>query len=127
MIPSMSYIEIPMSKRRKTKPAPRTTAKTCRDLGQQVRRIRQDKQITQKAIAAQVGMRAAQVSLLESGYNMETQFYARIARALGYRGALELFRAMDPQTTALLRLWDAMDSRTRELAYQKLKVWLLED
>lgn len=72
-------------------------------------------------------MRAAQFSRMESGYSMESQFYARAAVALGCRNALEMFRSDDPLTNKLMRVWATADDRTRELAYRKLRAWLIDD
>jgi transcriptional regulator with XRE-family HTH domain len=108
------------------KPPPRSKP-ICRDLGQQIKRVRERKGMTQAKVCDLTGMRAAQVSRMESGYNMESQFYARTAYALGCRNALEMFRQEDPLTTKLMRVWASADDRTRDLAYRKFKVWLLED
>lgn len=98
------------------------------DIGVQFRRAREAAGVTQRALAARAKMRPAQLSLLECGYNVEGRFYARVARVLGFRGALELLRHHDDALTrTMLRLWYAMDDDTRAVAARKLRVWLLED
>lgn len=80
-----------------------------RELGAYVRRCRERKNLTQTQIAELADMRGPQVSLLETGANVEIQFYERVARALGFRHSLEMFTSGgDEKTRKLLRLWRAL-------------------
>jgi len=112
---------------KKKRPTRQPTARTSTDLAAALRAARIDRGLSQKELAAKAKLRPAQVSVVEGGFNVQSAHYARIAKVLGFRSTLELFRAHDPQTTTLLRLWDAMDPRIRETALKKLTVWLLED
>ncbi len=101
----------------------------CADLGAVFRAARKAQGLTQREVAARTRppMRPAQVSLVECGYNTETRYFTMIAKVLGYRDALEIFREHDPLTVTLLRLWETQPQSVRELAHKKLRIWLLED
>lgn len=97
-------------------------------MGAVVRAARKDRGWTsQEKLAEAAGIYPAQVSLLETGHNVESKYYAIIATMLGFRGPLEMLRAHDPLTRQLLRLWHGQDEKTKKLALKKLQVWLLED
>lgn len=82
---------------------------TSRELGAYVKQCRERKGLTQADVAKTANMRGPQVSLLETGANVEVQFYERVARALGFRHALEMFTAgADDQMRKMLRLWRAL-------------------
>lgn len=85
------------------------SAAPAKELGAYVRTCRTRKGLTQVEVAERAQMRGIQVSLLETGSNVEVQFYERIARVLGFRNALEMFASGgDDQTRRLLRLWRAL-------------------
>lgn len=90
-------------------------------LGRQVRLMRTAAQLTHAELATMTGMRQPQISLLETGHNIEAQQYTLIARALGFRDALELFRASDadPHRRHLDRAWLLLDAdqKKRVLAF----------
>lgn len=113
--------------KRRTPPRAGASGRCCPDLGLAFRNARLDAGLTQRQLAAKARTTPSQVSLVESGYNHESQFYARLAHALGFRSARDVIQGQDAATRRLLRLWAAMDHQTRELAYKKLRVWLLED
>lgn len=94
------------------------------DLGRAFRTAREAQGLSQAAVAKKAGFLVARVSRMELGHSVESVVFARVAIALGYRSAVEVFRAHDPLTTRFLRTWSAMDPRVQELALQKLRVWL---
>jgi transcriptional regulator with XRE-family HTH domain len=97
-------------------------------LGQRFKLAREIAGLQQKELAARAKMRPAQLSLLENGFNIESRHYAHVAKVLGFRSAVELIELTnDALTRKLLRLWRGMDEATREAAFRKLKVWLIED
>lgn len=116
-------------------PGPRQSRKSVQvgrrdlfDVGQRFRLAREQAGLLQLEVATKARMRPAQVSLLENGHNIEAQFYARVAKALGFRSVTDLLDLeLDDTTRRLLRLWRAMDAETRAVAYRKLKVWLLDE
>lgn len=77
--------------------------------------------LTHEQIAERAKMRPAQVSNLERGLNVESRQFAALARALGFRSALELLRAepADPKRDHLLRGWAVLgdDDRARVLRF----------
>lgn len=88
-------------------------------LGEYVRRVRSHRGLNQGELAVKAKMRPAQLSGLENGANVEIKFYDRVARAMDYRGALEMFTSGgDEKTRKLLRLWRALpdeEARTEVL------------
>lgn len=79
------------------------------ELGGYVRSVREARELKQADLARKAEMRGAQLSLLENGANVEIQFYEKVARAMGFRGALEMFTSgADRSTRKLLRLWKAL-------------------
>ena len=76
--------------------------------------------MTQVEVATKAQMRGIQVSLLETGSNVEIQYYERVARVLKYRNSLEMFTSGgDAATRRLLRLWRALpddEARTDALS-----------
>ena len=88
-----------------------TAARPTADLGFQVRTMRKAHGLTHEVLATKAKMRAPQISLLETGHNVESRQYTAIAKALGYRGALELFRAddTDPKRRQMDRAWLLLD------------------
>lgn len=85
--------------------------------------------MTATDVAIKAGMRNAQMSAVESGANVEVQFYERIAIALGYRGALEMFTSGgDPSTRKLLRLWRALpDEAARKDVLKLMRELIVAD
>lgn len=98
-------------------------------LGGYVRRARERKAVTQVDISKQTGIRTAQLSALENGHNVAIGYYDQVAKALGYRGALELFTSGgDEQTRKLLRFWRALpDDEARNDVLRQLKDWIVRD
>lgn len=98
-------------------------------LGAYVRSAREAKRMTATEVATKAGMRNAQMTAVESGANVEVQFYERIAIALGYRGALEMFTSGgDALTVKLLRLWRALpDDEARKDALRSIREQILAD
>lgn len=92
-------------------------------MGDYVRRARQRAGLNQGQLAEKAGMRPAQLSALENGANVEIRFYELVARALNFRGVIELFTSGgDDQTRRLLRLWRALptdEARTDVLRLMK--------
>jgi len=80
-------------------------------------------------MAEKADMRPAQLSALENGANVEIQFYERVARALNFRGALELFTSGgDDQTRKMLRLWRALpDDEARNDVLRQMRDWIVRD
>lgn len=88
------------------------------DLGRQVRLVRKAAGLTHETLAQMTGMRAEQMSILETGHNVHASQYTLIAKALGYQGALELFRASDadPKRQHLDRAWALLSDTQRARA-----------
>mgnify|MGYP000225759477 CR=1 FL=1 len=105
-----------------------TTARPTADLGFQVRTMRRAQGVTHEALAKKAKMRAPQISLLETGHNVESRQYGAIAKALGYRGALELFRAddADPLRKQLDRVWLLLDDAQKSRALRFLNTLVIE-
>ena len=112
-------------RRRRT---PSTTRPTA-DLGFQVRTMRKAHGLTHEVLATKAKMRAPQISLLETGHNVESRQYTAIAKALGYRGALELFRAddTDPKRRQMDRAWLLLDDGQKARALRFLNRLILGD
>lgn len=106
--------------------APLTPAK---ELGDHVRKCRLRKDLTQTQVADLAKMWGPQVSLVESGANVEVQFYERIARVLGFRNALDMFTSGgDASTRKLLRLWRALpDDEARNDVLKVMQRWIVAD
>lgn len=100
-----------------------------KELGAFARLCRERKGLTQAHVAELAGMRGPQVSLLETGANVEVQFYERVARALGFRHSLEMFTAGgDEKTRRLLRLWKALpDEEARDEALTLMRDVIVAD
>lgn len=76
------------------------------DVGLFVRRLRESKGWTQVQLAKRAKMRNERISEVENGSNARIEQYDKIARALGYRGVLEMIMSGGDELTAkLLRLW----------------------
>lgn len=105
-----------------------TLARPTADLGHQVRTMRKAAGVTHEKLAAKAKMRAPQISLLETGHNVESRQYTAIAKALGYRGALELFRATDgdPLKAQLDRAWLLLDDTQKKRTLRWLNTLLIE-
>lgn len=98
-------------------------------LGEFVRLTRERKGLTQIAVATAADMRNTQVSLLETGANVEVQFYERIAQALGFRGSLEMFQSGgDDLTRRMLKLWKALpDDEARKDVLRLMRQQIVAD
>lgn len=96
-------------------------------LGRQVKNMRTAAKLTTRTLADMAGMRQPQVSLLETGHNVEARQYTLIARALGFRDALELFRASDadPLRRHLDRGWALLDTAQKKRVLALLNRLLL--
>lgn len=109
------------TKRRERGNAKRPADRPTADLGHQVRALRLAAGLTQPEVGARAKIRQAQFSAVEGGRNVESQQYTAIARALGFRTALEMFRAdpRDPKRDHLLRGWAVLpdEARTRVLRF----------
>lgn len=98
-------------------------------LGHFVRRLREQRGLSQGETAAKAEMRQAQLSLLESGENVEIRFYDKVARAIGFRGALDMFMSGgDEKTRRLLRFWRALpDEEARTDVLQLMRDQIVAD
>ena len=109
------------AKRRERGNAKRPADRPTADLGRQVRALRLAAGLTQPEVGSRAKIRQAQFSAVEGGRNVESRQYAAIAKALGFRSALEMFRAepRDPKRDHLLRGWAVLsdDDRTRVLRF----------
>jgi transcriptional regulator with XRE-family HTH domain len=95
---------------------------TVQALGEWVRTVRRARKMTQRAVEAKTGLRHEQVSRLENGANVEVEQYERIAHAMGFRNALEMFRApSDPIMRRLTRYWQLLDDGARRDVLAQVK------
>jgi transcriptional regulator with XRE-family HTH domain len=84
-------------------------------LGRCVRLHRTAKKLNQIQLARKAGMSNNQLSLLEKGKNVEVEQYQRVARALEFRDALDMFRAAtDPLMRRVWRYWPLLDEAARK-------------
>jgi transcriptional regulator with XRE-family HTH domain len=92
-------------------------------IGAFVRRIRESRGLKQGDVARQAGIRQPQITHLEKGGNVAVEYYDRVARVLGFRGALDMFMSGgDPQTRKLLRFWRSLsDDEARNDALELLR------
>lgn len=91
-------------------------------LGAWVRQVRESKGLTQPDIAEMTGIHKTQLSRLENGANIEAEQYERIAQALGFKNALELFRTPgDPLMRTLQRYWPDLDEPTRRALVKRAR------
>lgn len=101
--------------------ATRQKARPSAALGQHVRTLRLVAGLTHAQVSQRTKIRPAQWSRLESGYNVESKQYALVARVLGFRTPLEMFRAdaHDPHKTHLDRAWSLLspDQQARLLRF----------
>lgn len=99
------------------------------DCGAVVARHRHAAGLLQRELAAKAKVRVAQVSQVENGHNVEIQYYARFAKVLGFRGALEMLRAADSDPLAKHRdrAWALLDDGQKKRALRKMHELLLED
>lgn len=104
------------------------TARPAADCGHHVRTLRKAAGLLHREIADQAKMRVAQVSQVEQGHNVEIQYYARIAKVLGFRGALELFRTpdSDPLARHRDRAWALLDERQKKRVLRTMNNILIE-
>lgn len=94
----------------------------ARQLGRWVRTVREAKGLTQRVVAEKARLRYVQLSLLEQGKNVQVEQYQRVAIALGFRDALEMFRAPgDPILRRLLRYWNLLDESARRDVLAQVK------
>lgn len=78
-------------------------------IGACIRAIRKERKLTLEQVAEKIGSYASQISLVEGGDNVESQWYERIAVALKFKSAYEMLASGgDAQTRKLLRLWRAL-------------------
>lgn len=87
-------------------------------LGHAIRKVREDRHLSQRELAAKIGSHFSQVSLIENGANVEVQWYERVARALGFKDSLELFNSGgDDLSRRMFRLWRRLpdDEARREV------------
>lgn len=112
-------------RRRRSPTADRPTA----DLGFHVRTLRKAAAVTHEKLADKTGMRAPQLSILETGHNVESKQYTIIAKALGFRGALEMFQTTDPDPLERhwRRAWGLLDDAQRRRAVKFLNTLVIEE
>lgn len=92
------------------------------ELGHWVRTIRKAKSQTLEAVGAMAGIEKSQLSRIENGANVEVEQYEAIARALGFKNALEMFRAPgDPIMRRLQRYWPLLDDAAKKDVLQLVK------
>lgn len=98
-------------------------ARTFPALGQFLRRVRENRGLLAKDVAARAHMRPAQVTHLQQGGNAMWEYYDDFARALGFKGALEMFQSGgDTQLGRLIRVWRALpDDGARTAALRAVK------
>lgn len=88
-------------------PRPRPFA----ELGLLARVARERAGLTQVGLRDKTGLRNELISRLELGENVEVEAYERVARGLGFKGALEMFMsAGDLETARLLRYWRGLST-----------------
>jgi transcriptional regulator with XRE-family HTH domain len=86
-----------------------------KELGAFIRRIRNERNLSQNDLADLINIRAPQVSRIENGGNVQVEQYERVARALGFRNAFEMFQAPgDPLLRRFLRYWPLLDEGARK-------------
>ena len=70
-------------------------------MGETIRKVRQSKNMTQEELGALIGVKKAQISRLERGYNnMTLTTICRVFRALGISSAI-----LDLGTNGRIALW----------------------
>lgn len=106
----------------------RNRSEPVRALGRWVRTVREAKGLTQREVADRAEMRYVQLSLLENGRNVEVEQYDRVAKALGFRDALEMLRAPgDPIMRRLMRYWPLLDDGARRDVLAQVKAMIDAD
>lgn len=106
------YVAVTQPKR--PRPVPR--------LGALARLLRQSRGLTQVKLAAKSGLTNDLISRLEKGENIQIENYETYAKALGYKGVLEMFRAgSDPAMRRLLRYWPLLDDAARKAVLVQVK------
>ena len=105
-------------RRRKKPTADRPTA----DLGFHVRTLRKAAGVTHEDLSERTGIRAPQFSILETGHNVESKQYTIIAKALGFKTALEMFQTTDPDPLERhwRRAWSMLSDDQRRRAVKFL-------
>jgi transcriptional regulator with XRE-family HTH domain len=79
-------------------------------VGRFLRALREAKYKTQIEFGAASRIDNSQISKVERGEDVLVSTYVKYARALGYRGLLDVFRApADPQLRKLLMLWRRLE------------------
>lgn len=97
-------------------------------MGQAVRTIRKAKKIRLADLSEATGLHISQLSNIENGKNVEVRHYEAIAKALGFRNALELFRAPgDPVMRRLWRYWPLLDEDARKDVLLRVKATIDAD
>lgn len=87
------------------------------ELGACLRRARISRRLTQVALFERTGVQNSQISRIEHGGNVEVGVYETLARALGFRHALELFQSGgDEKLRRLLLLWKGLPDEAAQSA-----------
>lgn len=85
-------------------------------VGAFVKSVRVSRGLKAKDVAEKAAVENSLVSRLEKGENVYLEQYDKVARAMGFRGILEMFKfEPDPPTRRLLRYWADLrdDERAR--------------
>lgn len=99
------------------------------EIGEHIRALRKSRDLNQRQLAEMLGTHFSQVSLIENGANVEAQWYERIAVALKFKNALEMFAAgSDDLTRRMLRLWKRLpDDEARKEVLDSMRKTIAAD
>lgn len=85
------------------------------DLGDIIRRHREAKGLSQIALAKAAKMRNERLSAVELGHNVHSKWPAKIAKALGFKGIVEMVVTVpnDKVMPQLWKLWPNLSEQAR--------------
>jgi transcriptional regulator with XRE-family HTH domain len=90
--------------------------------------VRQAQNLKQTDVAERAGIENALVSRLERGENVYLSQYDKVARALGFRNVLELFRTEpDPVMRRLTKFWPLLDESARRDVLKQVRAMIDAD
>ena len=96
-------------------------------VGNFVRAVRNARGLKSKEVALKAEIDPGLMTRIEKGENVELQQYDKVARALGFRGPLEMFRSEpNPLTRELLKLWRALqdDEEAQKELLAQVRDWI---
>lgn len=87
-------------------------------IGQAIALLREGRRLKKYELAEKAGISRNMMTKIEQGGNVEAIFYQKVAEALDFKNALEMFRApYDAPMLRVFRLWPLIDEKTkREIA-----------